>query len=1041
MVNNRYKLYIQQTFEFAETMVIKSDAAAEVINDRVRLKSGDSAVDPNDKTSWKYYLNLAGKYHALDTPITIRSLDTLDLIEFNADNLKIHTTTAKEYQYGSRYYNELVSLYPASEQIILGALYPVDVQAAIAADDFSIIGYPSIYLESNEVTLINDINAWLATFKTRWFNIQYTMSDSLYITSTLAVMYQQLVPLLLTLRLKRCKTDEAHSYHIREYLASHGALDEFLDQMTQKQALFFYRNINYIQRNAGKVDTFNWLLQKVLTDRDIPVSEINLYKDEDILLQTFESENRFYRNAINTSSSIDTSAVAFYSLSELLNNEQNEAVGNQAYSSSNLDTIGDKLNRAKTSYIKTKVLESKMMDYTDSGFYSIQDIALNLWCYMSVSKQYTALINYLDTSSNQNLPIDNHIAFLYFLYAYAQVYSIPITTIPEFFVYRVAIDPVPTIDDLRKVIDTKYVSDDDLNYLLSLHTPLSTVISNSAFNDLINKTLVSYKAEHVFAYVQDHIYKKALLKNASYRLYKTQRVVSPYFGQTFEEVFASVGLPYTGLTAPEWSAIYKSIYNEATGLDVDLTQSVTAMQQAMVKLFMRLSSYSIQFLADINQTTIKSVNWSSLRLGSIDKVGTDLRHLQLPIFRLFDKISSAKDNIKLELSNLLENFYIFTSKLYSFFDVTSTAWSDKPVYKKVININTIRYDVDQSNTCQLAIPEGLPEFSPYFDLPLEEKKKVKDVYRKWVTDEDYIPQVDINNTQYIDRNVKTNYLFKPINNLFGFIYHKVSTTFDFRVLRDYTDLDAFYSNFGELGSYAFRPFVGFKKNNLGFKLVPGNVEMNSTSFKYVGGIRYNRGFGYSTNPDLDMELGDFSILLDPPLQVGSFNPVFDNRVVDFVYNKYYTGVQLDNYTFNNISGEVGAMTLLYDSRTIDVGTLIAGGEVLNFILNSNSNKPLEMNDFNYQSITIQLKDMILETGTFDVGSIQLVAGSEDLGSFSMKNFKQELSSFTIVVINQDLDGFKWTAKDIIALIADFAEVTEDLGKVIYDNVNKNIDFS
>ena len=563
---NHYQLYLEQVLQFAETIVIKSEGSAKAINDRITQHYGPNAVNQMDKTSWKYYLNLAGKYHSTDNKIIITSLDTLQDIEFSADNLKLHTATAKAYQYGTRYYREIVSQFPDQETLILGVLYPIDIAIAIEAPDFSVIGFPSYFIESNEESLITGVNTWLANYKTRWFNSQYTFSDKLYLTSVLGIMYQMLVPLILTLRLQACKTREAHSFHVREYLASHGMLDVYLDQMTKKQALFFYRNINYIQRHAGKVDTFDWLIDNVLTDRDIPVSEISLAQDDSNQLITYEPITRFATKQINTSNSANNSSQSFYTLVELLNKEVNEAPGNKEYSSQNFYTIDEKLKMSKTNALKTKVLESRMIDYTDAGLYSIQDIALDMWCYMSNSRQYAAYISYIDKVTGSAISLPSNIAFLYYMYAFAKYNEIEIKNIPEFYVNKIAIDPIPSVDEVKQVVDKKYVSQEDILFIRSLQTPLETVISTTAFNDLVSRTHKSYKAQHMFSAQQDNMYKRALIKNVTLRHYKAERVEFPEMGKTFDSVLALYGLPYENLTKEDWGDIYQALYEQATGL-------------------------------------------------------------------------------------------------------------------------------------------------------------------------------------------------------------------------------------------------------------------------------------------------------------------------------------------------------------------------------------------------------------------------------------------------------------------------------------------
>ncbi len=299
MSNAYYKLYIENTLQLAETIVIKSERTADVLNDVIIKTHGDSYVDPGNPSTWKYYQNICGEYHVTDTPITITSLDTAQQIIFSKASLELHPTTARAYRFGSRYYRELMLEYPDQEMLILGILYPAEMSTAISAIDGSVLAYTSYLVESTEPSLIKNIETWTRKYRIRHYNKQYNNAHELFDAAHQGIMFLSLVPHILNLRTQACKTDEAHSFHIREYLASHGMLDRYLDAMTRKQALFFYRNIAYIERNSGSNDTFEWLVQKVLTDRNLPLVEYTMRHNTADLLNTLYPEIAFKARSIN----------------------------------------------------------------------------------------------------------------------------------------------------------------------------------------------------------------------------------------------------------------------------------------------------------------------------------------------------------------------------------------------------------------------------------------------------------------------------------------------------------------------------------------------------------------------------------------------------------------------------------------------------------------------------------------------------------------------------------------------------------------------
>ena len=67
---NYYKLYVNQVLDLSKTMVIKVEAVADSINERLKATYGN-VFDVDDKRTWKYYLNLSGQYHSTDKKIYV----------------------------------------------------------------------------------------------------------------------------------------------------------------------------------------------------------------------------------------------------------------------------------------------------------------------------------------------------------------------------------------------------------------------------------------------------------------------------------------------------------------------------------------------------------------------------------------------------------------------------------------------------------------------------------------------------------------------------------------------------------------------------------------------------------------------------------------------------------------------------------------------------------------------------------------------------------------------------------------------------------
>src|SRR5690606_9498218 len=135
------------------------------------------------------YLNLAGRYHASDKPMQVVSMDTHETIDFTVENMALHRATWREYQYGSRYYKELIARYPNQDMLIHGILNPVDIATAVAAPDHTILYYDKAEIEAREVNLIPQLQTWIIAQFTRWAMNDYRINNAYFIMARLAILF------------------------------------------------------------------------------------------------------------------------------------------------------------------------------------------------------------------------------------------------------------------------------------------------------------------------------------------------------------------------------------------------------------------------------------------------------------------------------------------------------------------------------------------------------------------------------------------------------------------------------------------------------------------------------------------------------------------------------------------------------------------------------------------------------------------------------------------------------------------------------------
>ncbi len=638
MSDNRYQLYLKDVKKLVATLVIKSEETVDGLNQYIIDFYGADYLDNSNPSTWKYYLNIAGEYHPTDTVMEVVSWDTLETIVFNKTNLDIHRATYKAYAYGTTQYKELVSKYPEQELLINGILNPVDLTTAINAKDGSILAYDTSLIESNEYSLLSNLEAWILSFKVRWINRQFENSDSLYSATFLGIMYCFLIPTVLNLRLKACKTNEAHSYHINEYLLSHGVPENCVGFLNKKQALFLYRNIKYIRLNTGKKEIFDTLLQNLLTVRSMPLAEYVMKHQDTNQLDTILPDVQFKNIGLNRFN-IDNGE--YINTISALNKEINDTVNNPRYIDENASSIEELFKVSKHGVLKTKLLESNAINYSDSGQDKIENILLNHWLYYSTHDYYDIYIGVVSPVTGERIPVTMKEAFILAVYAFSMSIGIEPILIPEVMATKVQRIKLPTINEMLSVIDTKYVDSSIAEEALS-YAPIVTKITNTeVFNEVVNDIHTSITIHKLMPAIYEHQYKRALVQNMNYRIYCDVLCKLVDQSTTFSSWLNTMNLNFAGYSRTDFTDLYMNIFRQATGLDDSKVISMSDIQSAMIRLFKTLSSYSVQFTSSINSGGYIDAGNHQTRLGDIHSGGGN----HIDVFDMVVDVLSEKGSI------------------------------------------------------------------------------------------------------------------------------------------------------------------------------------------------------------------------------------------------------------------------------------------------------------------------------------------------------------------------------------------------------------
>ena len=646
---NQLMIYDQDCIKLAKTIIIKNTFVADVINNYLDAVYGADKIDYTKPHTWKYYLNLAGIYHYTDSMMKVVSTDTHEVIDFTKENLKEHIATANSYRFGTRRYYNLVNEYPNQELLILGILYPVDLDKAVESDNYTILGYPNELVEEFEYSFIEKLQCYVSGYFERWFNPQYCIVDDFYLHAFLAVFYLNLIPTIQNIRYEAVKTNEAHSFHIKQYLASHGYLDVYYKYLTRKQVLFLYRNINYIERYAGRKSTFTLLVENLLTNRRLPIGEYYMKQITDKMPDELLPYSRFDKNNINRilPAALDLNVTT----SEMLKKEEPEAIGNSLYREDNILEIDDANTWGPSNVELTKVLESSVIDSSEMTAYTLEHILINNWANLANTNKYIAYSEIEFVLLEENLVLSAKDSFILFMYCIHKGYQIPITHILPFIACRVQRVPMVSKSELMNLIYKSSIDTKLIDFIYPLQPKITKIISIKAFFDTCKKIHTCMNIQNKLTFLQENNYNRGLMQITMSRFYSDNPCY--FYGRDtpvlYTDWLRERSINLDSFTPENYRSLAETILGTATGLTEYGDISIRRIQAAMIAIMRQLSSYSIQFVAQVGYEKTLQLDSPMVRLAEKKSKSKSLLYIDDYLAELIRLESKGTKEIKYKI--------------------------------------------------------------------------------------------------------------------------------------------------------------------------------------------------------------------------------------------------------------------------------------------------------------------------------------------------------------------------------------------------------
>lgn len=623
-----YNFYQTNNLELARSIIIKNSLTADAMNRHVpytekSLSGPFLSVEENQPETWRYYCHLAGEYHPADEMMKVISLDTLHEIEFTKENLKIHRATWRNYQLGTEYFNDLLKRFPNQEMLIRGIVNPIDKERAINAEEYEILYYDPTLVDHNEYFLISELQQKIRHYLQRWDVAAYWMTDEYYEPMRMMILYMNIPSMLMNIRLKYANTPYANKYHIWNYLGSKLELDRYRAYLTTEQTMWLYKNINWLIAHAGKQLNYEEIIEYVMSKRNLPISRFKIHRDVSDILN-FNPDLEIERQQINLPNLDYKSKDDTLNLQTLMEKELPTALNNKEH----LDDYyrdGRELWRfGKHDNLNTKVVESHVEDYSTQEVFQIDNTLFDYWVYMSAMGRYETVITVNNPSSSEALTLNPKEALIVFIYALWRSQQ-PEDKDDTGKIGHITAKDIyfPIVPDRQRLL-TKFWerehSDLYLRFIQDHYPAMGMVYSTEEFFKFCSTVhRFKYAMNDLWGFVQDqasegevHMLTKSL--KADYVFPLLPDGTDSYFSYCKER-----GWLIMTMTQEQYLELANDIFVKITGKDLTKGNTIESIQENMVRLMEKLSSYNIHFVKTINSQDVAVLNLPMVKLGQIEQ--------------------------------------------------------------------------------------------------------------------------------------------------------------------------------------------------------------------------------------------------------------------------------------------------------------------------------------------------------------------------------------------------------------------------------------
>lgn len=752
---NTINKYYKNTHLLTNSLCIKFIDAAHAVNIGLRKNPqlvqmyGANLIPTDDMRTWKYFLNMAGVKHFTNSDVKIKLLENNELVSLSKEILQTFTYTRDELRKNGSYLDNLLYTYPNDYSYIKGCIYPMDIDEAINAKDGTILSYDPLYIDSNEYNLIPELQEFVQGFYDRYNISEFALTDDLYFTSFLGVLYSKIPNKIVNIRFSKIFTNEVHSFHLEHFFRSNLDLWDNVSKLNNETKFWLYKNLDYLTKHIGTESTFETVLEKIFNTNNIGVGEYYL-ENKDLIINPNTNDLKspvFVDNGVKfTTSKLNDSYIMDnnnnLSTNTIINLELTTVNDYDVKFEAELvdDVIRNQSKVLDNSIInkqKTKILDINTIKlFNSNGVDDLLSIMDN-WLYLASNNKYTRKLYYTDPNTkntNEITPLEGFYILLKYLLKLNNNININLTTLKW-----------------SKIINSEITSSDNLinglfhgEYIRNLADEIYDLLPNDIYN--VNNALEFKDYMEIRNTLYNHIWLldsnvcnpivSGNLKHIVNRLYINGEVDLRVNGNslTIDGLLNTLGLNFTIADNYDIYSSIKELFLTFTGINISVYEELDKDTDNYIEILNKLTSYTLQIIKSVDDmNSLYSTFTSDSVYDGTNGLVTVLKATVIDPLERLNAITKGQGN------NFIENTKVSNFNAPPIFEI----------YEGITNIVTLpAVDNGESSVFNYDQPDTVIELLSVFEpvTSLSSSVTYADVeddslYNKAYVSEDYSPTV------------------------------------------------------------------------------------------------------------------------------------------------------------------------------------------------------------------------------------------------------------------------------------------------------------